>query len=50
MKGKSQRNKRKSEMNAMFFIILLAAVMFIISTYAWISTQNNVSITNLQVQ
>lgn len=48
MKGKSQRNKRKSEMNAMFFIILLAAVMFIISTYAWFSTQKNVSITNLQ--
>lgn len=48
MKGKSQKNKRKSEMNAMFFIILLAAVMFIISTYAWFSTQKNVSITNLQ--
>ena len=48
MKGKSKRNKRKSEMNAMFFIILLAAVMFIISTYAWFSTQKNVSITNLQ--
>ena len=48
MKGNSKRNKRKSEMNAMFFIILLAAVMFIISTYAWFSTQKNVSITNLQ--
>lgn len=48
MKGKSKRNKRKSEMNAMFFIILLAAVMFIISTYAWFSTQKNVSITNLE--
>ena len=48
MKGKSKRNKRKSEMNAMFFIILIAAVMFIISTYAWFSTQKNVSITNLQ--
>ena len=30
-----------------FFIILLALVMFIISTYAWFSTQKNVSITNL---
>lgn len=48
MKGKSKRNKRKSEMNAMFFIILLAAVMFIISTYAWFSTQKNVSIENLE--
>ena len=48
MKGKSKKNKRKSEMNAMFFIILLALVLFIISTYAWFSTQRNVSITNLQ--
>lgn len=47
MKGKSQKNKRKSELNAMFFIILIAAVLFIISTYAWFSTQKNVSITNL---
>ena len=47
MKEKSRKNKRKSEMNAMFFIILLALVMFIISTYAWFSTQKNVSITNL---
>lgn len=47
MGKKSQKNQRKSEMNAMFFIILLALVMFIISTYAWFSTQKNVSITNL---
>ena len=45
--GKSKKNKRKSEMNAMFFIILFALVIFIISTYAWFSTQRNVSITNL---
>lgn len=48
MKGKSKKNQRKSELNAMFFIILIAAVMFIISTYAWFSTQKNVSITNLR--
>ena len=48
MKGKNTTNKRKSELNAMFFIILIAAVMFIISTYAWFSTQKNVSITNLR--
>ena len=48
MKGKTKKNKRKSELNAMFFIILIAAVMFIISTYAWFSTQKNVSITNLR--
>lgn len=45
--GKSKKNKKKSEMNAMFFIILFALVIFIISTYAWFSTQRNVSITNL---
>ena len=48
MKGKNKKNKRKSELNAMFFVILIAAVMFIISTYAWFSTQKNVSITNLR--
>ena len=48
MKGKCKKNQRKSELNAMFFIILIAAVMFIISTYAWFSTQKNVSITNLR--
>lgn len=47
MKGKSQRKKEKSEMNAMFFIILIALVIFILSTYAWFTTQRDVSITNL---
>ena len=47
MKRNSSKNKKKSELNAMFFVILLALVMFIISTYAWFSTQKNVSITNL---
>ena len=45
--GRSKKNKKRSEMNAMFFVILLALVIFIISTYAWFSTQRNVSITNL---
>ena len=47
MKGKNNKDKRKSEMNVMFLIILIALVMFIISTYAWFTTQKNVSITNL---
>ena len=47
MGKKNTKNKKNSELNAMFFIILLALVMFIISTYAWFSTQKNVSITNL---
>ena len=48
MKRNSSKNKKKSELNSMFLIILIALVMFIISTYAWFSTQKNVSITNLQ--
>lgn len=47
MKKKGQKNKRKSELKVIFFIILVAAALFIISTYAWFSTQRNVSITNL---
>lgn len=47
MKKNSSKNKKKSELNSMFLIILIALVMFIISTYAWFSTQKNVSITNL---
>ncbi len=47
MKRNSSKNKKKSELNSMFLIILIALVMFIISTYAWFSTQKNVSITNL---
>lgn len=48
MGRKKTKNKRNSEMKVIFFIILVAAAMFIISTYAWFSTQKNVSITNLQ--
>lgn len=47
MGKKSVKNKRKVELRIIFFIILVAAALFIISTYAWFSTQKNVSITNL---
>lgn len=47
MGKKKVKNKRKSELRIIFFIILVAAALFIISTYAWFSTQRNVSITNL---
>lgn len=47
MKKKGQKDKKKSEFKIIFFIILISAVLFIISTYAWFSTQRNVSITNL---
>ena len=48
MGKKSKKTKRKSELKVIFFIILMAAALFIVSTYAWFSTQRNVSITNLQ--
>lgn len=47
MGNKKAKSKRKSELRIIFFIILVAAALFIISTYAWFSTQRNVSITNL---
>ena len=47
MGKKKVKNKRKTELRIIFFIILVAAALFIISTYAWFSTQKNVSITNL---
>ena len=47
MGRKKAKNKKKSELKIIFFIILVSAAMFIISTYAWFSTQRNVSITNL---
>ena len=47
MSKKKTKNKRNSELKIIFFIILIAAMLFIVSTYAWFSTQRNVSITNL---
>lgn len=47
MSKKKTKNKRNSELKVIFFIILIAAALFIVSTYAWFSTQRNVSITNL---
>ena len=47
MSKKKAKNKRNSELRIIFFIILIAALLFIVSTYAWFSTQRNVSITNL---
>lgn len=47
MGKKKEKNKRNKELRMIFFIILIAAALFIVSTYAWFSTQRNVSITNL---
>jgi len=47
MGRKKADKKKRNEFKIIFFIILVAAVLFIVSTYAWFSTQRNVSITNL---
>lgn len=47
MGKKKTKNKRNRELKVIFFIILVALALFIISTYAWFTTQKNVSITNL---
>lgn len=47
MSKKKEKNKRKSELRIIFFIILTAAAIFIVSTYAWFTTQKNIAITNL---
>lgn len=47
MGKKKTKTKRNSELKIIFFIILVALALFIVSTYAWFSTQRNVSITNL---
>lgn len=46
-KKKTKKDKRNNELKIIFFIILVAAALFIVSTYAWFTTQRNVSITNL---
>ena len=46
-KKKTKKDKRNNELKWIFFIILVAAALFIVSTYAWFTTQRNVSITNL---
>lgn len=47
MEKKKVKNKRNSELKIIFFIILVAATLFIVSTYAWFTRQTNISITNL---
>ena len=48
MKGKSRKNKKIIELNIIFFIIMVSTIILIMSTYAWLSSQTNVSINNLQ--
>ena len=47
MEQNKQKNSRK-RLNSLILLVAFTAVMLIVSTYAWFSTQKNVSITNLQ--
>lgn len=45
--GNKKENRRK-KMNAVLLLLLMTAIMVIISTYAWFSSQKNVTIRNLR--
>lgn len=47
MKKNSKKEERKSTLKPIILLIAFSAIMFIISTYAWFSTQRAVTITNL---
>lgn len=46
MKNNEQKNKRKS-IGYLVFVIALTAILLVMSTYAWFSTQRDVTITGL---
>lgn len=48
MKNKKEKNKKSRELNIIFFIIPIVAALFIVSTYAWLSKNANISITNFR--
>ena len=47
MKEKNQRDSRK-RLNALILLVAFTAILLIVSTYAWFSTQKTVSISNLE--
>ena len=46
MRENNERNSRK-RLNALILLVAFTAVLLIVSTYAWFSTQKNVSLANL---
>lgn len=49
-KKKMEENKQKNSrrrLNSLILLVAFTAIMLIVSTYAWFSTQKNVSIANL---
>lgn len=47
MKQNEQKNSKK-RLNSLILLVAFTAIMLIVSTYAWFSTQRNVSISNLE--
>ena len=45
-----RKNESKKRINPLILLIAFTAILLIVSTYAWFSTQKDVSITNLQGQ
>ena len=46
MRENNERNSRK-RLNALILLVAFTAVLLIVSTYAWFSTQKNVTLANL---
>ena len=46
MRENNERNSRK-RLNALILLVAFTAVLLIVSTYAWFSTQRNVNLSNL---
>lgn len=46
MKENNQRNSRK-KLNALILLVAFTAILLIVSTYAWFSTQKNVTLSGL---
>ncbi len=44
---KNQKVESKKRINAIILLLAFVAIMLVVSTYAWFSTQKNVSVTNL---
>lgn len=47
MKKKTHKEERKATLKPILLLISLTAIMFMVSTYAWFTTQRAVTITNL---
>ena len=47
MNENKQKNSRR-RLNSLILLVAFTAIMLIVSTYAWFSTQRNVSISNLK--